>query len=386
MDNEKYYKNFNMVNELDIAGEFIYNGIDAICKLGYIGKNAGLFVALYDLSVGIERLQKIVLLLWKYNNYIDKKVFEADLKTHNHIWLNQEINKYTNKSKSIKFGVKENKFIELLHKFYQKARYERFNINGDICLEVELMHEYMGSFFDLSNDYFFTGEVFFTDEMKEFLGRVIGKISRKYYSLIKEGSYINNIYTYELRYGSKAEKIFGINHRNNSLISEKINERIAFKELILYFRKTNKNSAFLKFIDDINELDFDLALVNEYIEDISKGTIPQALVDEVEFLYGENNYSIDRMKLVDLIGETNASFDYPFIEKCKNILFEIEENQVISDASVEKLENNAKYIDDYELIESIDEILDVYNNYKNDELSLDSVINIIKEKQKLFIT
>ena len=28
MDNKWYYKNFNMVVELDIAGEFIYNGIN----------------------------------------------------------------------------------------------------------------------------------------------------------------------------------------------------------------------------------------------------------------------------------------------------------------------------------------------------------------------
>ena len=30
MDKDWYYKNFNMVAELDIAGEFIYNGISEL--------------------------------------------------------------------------------------------------------------------------------------------------------------------------------------------------------------------------------------------------------------------------------------------------------------------------------------------------------------------
>lgn len=384
MDTEKYYKNFNMVNELDVAGEFIYNGMDAIFSLDYIGNNPSLFVALYNLSVGIERLQKIVLVLWKYNNSMDKQTFEKNLKIHNHTLLGQEIVKYTDKADCKKMGKEENKFLDLLQKFYKQARYDRFNIGGEISLEVDLISDYLSSFFKLSYDPIVNSIVLLTDDMKEFLGRVVGKISKKYYSLIKEGSNLNCIYTHELRFNSKAEKIFGMTHRKDSLISEKINEKIAFKELLIYFRNAKYHSAFLKFIDDIKELDFDPGLVNEYLEDISKGIIPQSLVDDVETLYEENNYSIKRMDLVDIIGKSNVLFDYPFINECKKILLEIVQNRTINDEIVEELENNSLYIDDEDSVETINEISAVYGKYKKNELSLDSVIKIIKENQDMF--
>lgn len=34
MDNQWNYKNFNMSIELDVAGEFIYNGIDELNRMG----------------------------------------------------------------------------------------------------------------------------------------------------------------------------------------------------------------------------------------------------------------------------------------------------------------------------------------------------------------
>ena len=36
----------------------------------------------------------------------------------------------------------------------------------------------------------------------------MGNISKKYYELIIKGSSINNTFTYELRSGSKAQKVF----------------------------------------------------------------------------------------------------------------------------------------------------------------------------------
>jgi hypothetical protein len=58
MDQRWKYKNFNMVIELDIAGEFIYNGIHEFCRLKYISNEGPTFASLYNMAVGIERLEK----------------------------------------------------------------------------------------------------------------------------------------------------------------------------------------------------------------------------------------------------------------------------------------------------------------------------------------
>lgn len=84
MDNKWYYKNFNMVVELDIAGEFIYNGINELNRMEIITNDAPTFFSLYNISVGLERLQKIVLVLWKLEDTSDEEKFEKSLITHSH--------------------------------------------------------------------------------------------------------------------------------------------------------------------------------------------------------------------------------------------------------------------------------------------------------------
>lgn len=70
------YKNFNMVNELNIAGEFIYDGIDALNRMNTIDEIPLLFSFLYHVSVGIERIQKIILVLFGLNEQDDYQAFE----------------------------------------------------------------------------------------------------------------------------------------------------------------------------------------------------------------------------------------------------------------------------------------------------------------------
>ena len=131
-------KNFNMVAELDIAGEFIYNGISELNRMDIITNDAPTFYTLYTLAVGVERLQKIVLVLWKYDEIEDKQAFEKSLITHSHSNLRDEIKKYTNGSNNAILNTRENDFITLIQKFYTTARYERFNINGQNDIEIEL--------------------------------------------------------------------------------------------------------------------------------------------------------------------------------------------------------------------------------------------------------
>lgn len=365
MDQNKWnYKNFNMVVELDIAGEFIYNGISEFNRMAFINGDAPTFVSLYNISVGIERLQKIILVLWKLDDSSDEKEFENSLITHSHSLLRDEIIKYTKNSKYATFNERENDFITLIQKFYNTARYNRFNIDGENDIEVALFREYLSKYTDVTNSWFSQDCIIMTDKIKELLGRVIGSISHKYYQLIYEGSSRNSTFTYELRSGSKAQKVFLPDYRKKSLMEGQFNERISFKEILIYIRNSKDNSAFLKFIDEIEPLEFDPPLVIDYLKELSEGIISQDLMDQVETLYVENNYSIERIQLVDLIGNSNVSFEYPDIEECNNILLKILSEKNVNDDIIDSLNQHAKYIQDDEILKSIGEVDVAYKQYK----------------------
>ena len=69
MDPICYHKNFNMSNELDVAGTFIYEGIKQLGRIEVFSVESEVFFFLYTISVGIERLQKILLVLLEDMNY-----------------------------------------------------------------------------------------------------------------------------------------------------------------------------------------------------------------------------------------------------------------------------------------------------------------------------
>lgn len=206
------YKNFNMVFELDVAGEFIYNGVQELNRMSAFNKNSPAFSSLYNISIGIERLQKIILVLWKLDDDSNLEEFEKSLITHSHCGLNNEIKKCT--SRDI-LNKRENDFLSVINKFYKTARYNRFNINGQYDYEVDIFREYLEKYLNVEPNPFASDEILMTDDIKEFLGRVIGSISQKYYALVEKGSAANNTYTYELRSHSKAQKFFLQNIENN---------------------------------------------------------------------------------------------------------------------------------------------------------------------------
>ena len=379
MDKDWYYKNFNMVAELDIAGEFIYNGISELNRMDVIRNNAPTFYALYALAVGIERLQKIVLVLWKYDKIEDKQAFEKSLITHSHSDLRDEIKKYTGGSKNAILNARENDFITLIQKFYTTARYERFNINGQNDIEIELWNVYIKKYIeDVSIDFLDKG-IILDNKIKEFLGRVVGSISKKYYQLIREGSNKNNTFTYELRTDSKAEKVFLGEYRHKSLIEEKINERIAFKELLVYLRNSKEKSAFLKYLDGIKPLEFDPPMVMDYIKEIAEGIIPQTLIDEVENMYVENEYKFERVQLVDLMGDPWVRFDYPDVCECNKILSGIVEKKIIEKSMIDCLNDHANFIEEDEIREVLENVNTAYIQYQEGKITFEILMKKMEE-------
>lgn len=301
------YKNFNMVVELDIAGEFIYDGMSALKQMSILSDESLLFSFLYHFSVGVERLQKIIIVLWDNVEENNIEEFEKSLITHSHMELNQRINKLT-KSKT---DSRENSFLQLITTFYHSARYNRFTYHSEKRKEKQMVRNFVEQYLakDKIENHFITKELVITENVKELFGRTIGSISRKYYNLVREGCEKNHTFTYELRSGSKAEKVFRITDRKGSLNNQKNIEAISLKEFMIYLRNTQQKNNLLQFLDEILPLEYDPAFINEYVEELSRGVIPQQLIDETEYLYEINNYSKERLQTIDFFGNPNVIFD-----------------------------------------------------------------------------
>lgn len=314
MDKIWNYKNFNMVNELDIAGEFIYDGIQVLNQMKSISSGASIFSFLYHVSVGIERLQKIIIVLFEDITLENYKDFEESLISHSHGYLHERISKKVN----LDLNSRENEFLTLLCAFYNHSRYNRFNLNASINHEKELLEQYILKYVNeksISRS-ISSCDILVNNKIKDLFGKVVGRISSKYYKVLRDVADEKGTYTYELRSDSKAEKIFLSNAEKESLIDLKITETIAFKELLVFMSNTKARNPFLRFFKKIPPLKFDLALVNEYLMEVSKGEMPQGLIDEVECIYEENAYGRERIEQINLIGDCYVMFEYREIIEC----------------------------------------------------------------------
>ena len=314
MDKIWNYKNFNMGNELDISGEFIYDGIQTLNQMDVISDGAAIFSFLYHVAVGIERLQKILIVLFEDITFDNYEKFEKSIKIHRHNKLHERISN----AQKIIFDSRENDFLDLLTTFYKESRYNRFNLNSPYCQEKEIMEKYITKYLDENdiNRSVFSSEIIVNHEVRELFGSVIGKISTEYYKALRDIAGKKCTYTYELRSDSKAQKVFFSSCVENSLQEMKITETIALKEFLVFLKNSKESTPFTRFLKTIQPLEMDTALINEYIMEIGKGTIPQALVDEVEYLYEENGYGKDRIEQISLIGNPRVMFEYGEIFEC----------------------------------------------------------------------
>ena len=379
IDKRWSFKNFNMVAELDISGEFIYNGIHNIYSISHFSNDGSTFCALYNISVGIERLQKIVYVLWGMDSYDNDEEFERSLITHSHTGLRDRIIEILNESgKKISFCERENDLFSILQHFYNHTRYSRFNVEGDWNEELSLLREFAIKYdlIDKSRDWYPESYLVATPEMKEIIGRTIGSISHKFFNLIKEGSSRNSTFTYELRSGSKAEKIFLGKHDKNSLMQVQIDESIALKELLIYFRNSNTKNAFLHFVDEIEPLDFDPAMAVEYLEEIFKGEIPQTLIDDVECMYVDNNVNIgDRIQLMGAFANTSVFYEYPQIKEGYSVIERIITNKTVQDEDIDALIKCKEYISEDEIVETIEAIIEIAELYRKKKLEDEELIS-----------
>jgi hypothetical protein len=303
----KYFKNFNIGKEIDIAGTFAYNALSALNSTQDIYINDQVFMFLYNASVSVERMQKCVLFMYGEYNEKEIKQFAEAIKVHDHRNLQCKINAHTKK----KLSEEQNALLMLLRNFYTDGRYANYSTD-DAYDYISAFKDFVKSHYGstMVKTHFFREDTYISEEAKERIGRTLGKLLCYYYDLIREKAHELNLYTYELRTGSPAEKVFLNTFPKSSLQAINASERNALAELIVYLI-TNKNSTgYLNYVRGLEPLDLDPHLVPEYLADIMNRQIPQSLVDEVTSIYEDMSHEqiADRKDCVSIIGETHVYF------------------------------------------------------------------------------
>ena len=292
---EEFWKNFNIGREVQLAGNFIYDGLLIFDKMESFYNEDEIFEFLYFISVGIERLIKADIILIEHSNEINQDEFENSLRSHNH----SELIKRINKSHELNLGKVHNEFIQILSKFYKSCRYDRFglddfeNSNKEKSILINFINKYLE--INISNEFL---SVTPNDKrIKSFIGRTIKKIVDSLYEVVRIESRKLNIYTYEVRTFSKAYKIF----LEKDFTFER--EKILQKEVLIHLLKNSEDSGFKKHISDhLPPLEFDNYLENTYSKCLFDLTKCSEFLDELEHLYEEQENKKFRFEALDVIG------------------------------------------------------------------------------------
>jgi hypothetical protein len=297
----QFWKNFRLGEEIGVSGAFIYNGMRRFHEMRKLDCTDEVFEFLYNLSVGFERLLKIAVVLLEHDDTIDQDKLEKSLKTHDHLALLARVKKHV----PISLATPHNDLLRLLGSFYKSLRYDRFTLYSiyDPKKEIEEFCEFLSKHLkvDIPYDDMFGRRN--EDRYKKFTQRTVVKISRVFYEIIREQAGALNLYTYELRHGSKAEAVF----LGEIDIAD---EDILWKELLVFFINTESTSGYLEFLRGIEPLDFDPELVSEYLDCFRSNDAKSIVMGELEAHYSEleEGRRGSRLKLMSVIGDPNVYF------------------------------------------------------------------------------
>jgi len=301
---EKWWKNFEMGLEIEVAGAFIYNGIWHLHKINSLSQPSDTFEIMYNLSVGVERLQKIAIVLLEHKDGMDVEEFEESLITHNTMDLFNRIARHRPQDMS---GVHK-EFLSILSKFYKSYRYSRFSILSvpAIDAELKLFLHYIAKHlnlnipeedtqFGLPND----------DRIRKFIGKVVKKICTSLFNIISVRARELNLYTYEIRHESKAGKVF-LGKRLDFIYEDRIR-----REMLLFLMHPSSTSEHISLIRKYNPLPLDPGLTPGYIKYLINASPENSayVSGEVIELYTEVEDVNERLQLLNIIDD-----EYHFYE------------------------------------------------------------------------
>ncbi len=297
----EFWKNFRLGTELSISGNFIYNGLYSFDLMQHFYYEDEAFEFLYNISVGIERLQKICIVLIEHNERTNQEDFEESLISHNHNDLNARIERF----KNINLGKSHKKLLSLLTKFYKSSRYEMYQMQSvfqpnqakselirfiEESLDIEISTEMIGC---SSNEF----------RIKKFIGKTIGKFCREYYQIVKDECHRLRIFTYEIPSDSKAFKIF---------MSEKYDfseEHIIQKEILKHLIQNDLPKNFENYIKSQPPLELEFYNVNYYIEYLFSFHKEYTIKGEIEELYTEIDNVKERLEYLKPMANPDVRFE-----------------------------------------------------------------------------
>lgn len=296
----KFWKNFRLGTELHISGSFIYNAIYSFDQIEYFYYEYDVFEFLYSLSIGLERLEKIVVILTEHNNEIDQEEFERTLITHNHVELLKRIkNKHT-----LNLGEQHVKLLQFISDFYRTTRYSRYNLesvyqkNQDLHGFVNFLKQEL----NVTEKEGIQPMVANSTRIKKFIGKLIGKITTEFYELVLKETGRLGIFTHEIATYSKSYKIF----LAKEFTFEK--ERHLQKEILILLQSGKIDDGMTRFIRSINPLSLENYSSAEYIRFLMDIRSNSDIVDEMESILEDEPMTKDRFEQVSLIGRDDLYF------------------------------------------------------------------------------
>ena len=129
-----------------------------------------------------------------------------------------------------------------------------------------------------------------------------------------------NTYTYEIDSYSNAARVF-LSTQRRSFYEQMVIEQNSIKELLLYMYKNKRESGAFRLLNDMESLEMDDALVNDYLADLCEGKVNNWLIDYVDELYEEMEdikKRKERKELLALIGNRSVLFDFDDFEDDEN--------------------------------------------------------------------
>lgn len=296
-----FWKNFRLGTELHVSGSMIYNALYSFDQIEFFHYEHEIFEFLYSLSIGIERLEKIAVILIEHNENIDQTDFEKTLITHNHLELLKRIKKKHNLS----LGKQHVKLLHLISNFYRTTRYSRYNLESVYTKnqDLETFVKFLKEEFQVKEQGIFVPMVENTQKVKNFIGKLIGKISSEIFSIIKSETNRLNIDTHDILVFSKSYKIF----MQQDFTFE--NERHLQKELLVLLISGQLSDGLLQHIKTIEPLPFESQTSNEYIRYLLDIKNNSDIIDEMHSILEDVPMKKDRLEAVRIIGSENIFFE-----------------------------------------------------------------------------
>ncbi|MDM7852694.1 hypothetical protein [Pseudochrobactrum kiredjianiae] len=293
MRRDEYWKNFNLGTELDISGRFLYNGLQVFHEMQDFSDEEDAFEFLYFIAVGVERLLKIAVILTEHDQSIDQAKFEQGLITHNHQALISRIKSRHN----LNLHTQHNDLIAILSTFYKSHRYGRYSLESVAAPArerndlVAFLESHLSTNIETSDIFNITKN---EKKYKKFIGKTLSKIVTPVFKIIVSEASRLNLNTTEIKYRSKASKIF----YNESFDFE--SEDFLHAELLAYFLSSSAkgpNSNFIR--ETMKPLPFDPALEGEYLQALRFEQAKIPIIDEMEEHYNLVENFKERKEIIE---------------------------------------------------------------------------------------